>query len=137
MNVTSTTTPDGWICPTVQRDFAKQYPSTPGSQGIEYELSKVIVVGDRVNVRSKPSLDSPVIAVLSNELVDFDRKSSQNSQEEQIEAYSPIEGWTPIILPNDKKGYVFNRYAFHPLESRIVLQKVKGQWQIVGVPGGD
>ncbi|MGV0026458.1 SH3 domain-containing protein [Phormidesmis priestleyi] len=137
MNVESATTPDGWICPTVQRDFEKQYPPPRESKGIDYALSKVIVVGDRVNVRSKPSLNSPVIAVLSNEVVDFDRRSFQNSQEEQIEAYSPIEGWTPIILPNDQKGYVFNRYAYHPLENRVVFQKVKGQWQIVGVPGGD
>jgi hypothetical protein len=137
MVVESMIVADGWICPTVQREFAKQYPSTPGSQGIEYELSKVIVVGDRVNVRSKPSLNSSVIAVLSNEVVDFDRRSFENSQEEQIEAYSPIEGWTPIILPNNKKGYVYSRYAFHPLEYRVIFQKVKGQWQIVQMPGGD
>jgi hypothetical protein len=137
MNVESTNTPDGWICSTVQRDFEKQYPPPRESKGIDYALSKVVVVGDRVNVRSKPSLTSPVIAVLSNEVVDFDRRSFQNSQEEQIEAYSPIDGWTPIILPNQKKGYVFNRYAFHPLENRVIFRKVAGQWQIVSVPGGD
>ncbi|KAM3093075.1 SH3 domain-containing protein [Phormidesmis sp. 146-35] len=137
MNVRSTTTPDGWMCSTVQRDFEKQFPPPRESKGIDFALSKVIVVGDRVNVRSRPSLNSSVIAVLSNEVVDFDRRSFENGQEEQIEAYSPVDGWTPIILPNDKKGYVFNRYAFHPLEYRIVLHKVEGQWQIVGVPGGD
>jgi hypothetical protein len=136
-NVKSAGAADGWICPTVQSDFERQYPPPRESKGVDYALSKVIVVGDRVNVRSKPSLDSSVIAVLSNELVDFDRRSFENSKEEQIEAYSPIDGWTPIILPNDKKGYVYNRYAFHPLEYRVVLQKVQGQWKIVGLPGGD
>ncbi|KAM3107300.1 SH3 domain-containing protein [Phormidesmis sp. 146-33] len=136
-NVRSAETLDGWICPTVQDAFAKQFPPPRESKGIEYSLSKVIVVGDRVNVRSRPSLNSPVIAVLSNEVVDFDRPIFENGQEEQIEAYSPIEGWTPIILPNDKKGYVFNRYAFHPLEYRVVLRKAEGQWQIVAIPGGD
>ncbi|NJR50843.1 MAG: SH3 domain-containing protein [Leptolyngbyaceae cyanobacterium CSU_1_3] len=127
----------GWICPTVQREFYKQYPPTPGSEGVNYELTRVIVVGDRVNVRSKPSLNSSVVGVLSNEIVEFDRRSFKNSQEEEIEAYSPIEGWTAVILPNGQKGYVYNRYAYHPLENRIIFGKVKGQWQIVQVPGGD
>jgi hypothetical protein len=127
----------GWICPTVQREFYKQYPPTPGSQGVDYELTRVIVVGDRVNVRSEPNLNSPVVGVLSNEIVRFDRRSFQNSQEEEIEAYNPVHGWTPVILPNEKKGYVYNRYAYHPLENRVIFGKIKGRWQIVQVPGGD
>lgn len=128
---------EGWVCPTVSRDFYQQYPPKGNVQGLEYELGTVIVVGDRVNVRSLPSTDSPVIGVLSNEVVKFDRQRFENSKEEQIEAFNPIDGWTPVILPNDKKGYVYNRYAYQPLEYRLVFQKVKGEWQLVHVPGGD
>lgn len=128
---------DGWVCPTVYREFYRQYPPKQNTQGIEYEISHVVVVGDRVNVRAQPSLNSSVIAVLSNELVKFDSRAFENSKEEQIEAHNPIDGWTPVTLPNRKKGYVYNRYAYHPLEYRVIFTKAQGQWQIVQVPGGD
>ncbi len=128
----------GWICPTVSRDFYQQYPPKPDAPpGLGYELSNVIVVGDRVNVRALPNLNSEVVGILSNEVVKFDRKRFENSQEEQINATDPISDWTPVVLPNRKQGYVYNRYAYRSLENRAIFKRVNGKWQITEMPGGD
>ena len=133
-----TTPAKGWICPTVSRDFYQQYPPKPDTPpGLEYELSNVIVVGDRVNVRALPNLNSEVVGILSNEVVKFDKKRFENSQEEQVKATNPISDWTPVILPNRKQGYVYNRYAYQALENRAIFKKINGKWQITEMPGGD
>ncbi|MCY7320369.1 MAG: SH3 domain-containing protein, partial [Phormidesmis sp. CAN_BIN36] len=134
----ATTAAKGWICPTVSRDFYQQYPPNPNAKpGLEYELSNVIVIGDRVNVRALPNLNSEVVGILSNEVVKFDRKRFENSQEEQINATDPISDWTPVVLPNRKRGYVYNRYAYQALENRAIFKKINGKWQITEMPGGD
>ena len=134
----ATTDAEGWICPTVSRDFYQQYPAKPNAPpGLEYELSNVIVVGDRVNVRALPNLNSEVVGILSNEVVKFDRKRFENGQEEQINATDPMSDWTPVVLPNRKQGYVYNRYAYQALENRAIFKKVNGKWQITEMPGGD
>ena len=128
----------GWLCPAVSRDFYQQYPPKLNAPpGLDYELSNVIVVGDRVNVRALPTLNSEVVGVLSNEVVKFDKKRFENAQEEKTQAPNPISDWTPVILPNRKQGYVYNRYAYQPLENRAIFKKIKGQWQITEMPGGD
>ncbi len=128
----------GWICPTVSRDFYQQYPPKPNAPpGLQYELSNVIVVGDRVNVRALPNLNSEVVGVLTNEVVKFDQKRFENSQEEQIKAPDPISDWTPVILPNLKQGYVYNRYAYRSLDYRAIFKQINGKWQITEMPGGD
>ncbi len=134
----ATTADKGWICPTVSRDFYQQYPPNPNAPpGLKYELSNVIVVGDRVNVRALPSLKSEVVGVLSNEVVLFDQKRFENSKEEQVNATDPISDWTPVILPNKEQGYVYNRYAYRALDYRAIFNKINGNWQITEMPGGD
>ncbi|MBC7822780.1 MAG: SH3 domain-containing protein [Candidatus Parcubacteria bacterium] len=134
----ATTSAKGWICPTVSRDFYRQYPPNPNAApGLGYELSNVIVVGDRVNVRALPNLNSEVVGVLTNEVVKFDQKRFENSQEEQIKAFDPMSDWTPVVLPNRKQGYVYNRYAYRSLENRAIFKNISGKWQITEMPGGD
>lgn len=131
---------DGYVCLTVASDFARQYPAPPNSKGVSYEISQVIVVGEKVNVRSQPNLKSPVVAVLTNEVVKLDRAIADQQAEVRIQKnqnYDPIQGWTPVILPDGQRGYVYNRYAYQPLEYRLVFKQHNGQWKLVSVPGGD
>jgi hypothetical protein len=118
------------------RTFYEQYPAPETAQGVEYELSQVIVVGKDVNVRSQPSTNSAVIGILSDEVVEFDRTVWE---ERSPDDRSPdlVSDWTPVILPNDRSGYVSNRYAYSPLGYRVLFGKVEGQWQILHIPGGD
>lgn len=127
-----------WVCPNVIRAFYQQYPN-PGSElGVSYEISRVIVAGNQVNVRAKPQRESPIVGVLSNEVVRFDLEAwNQLEPEERAQQVENLDGWTPVILPNRQRGYVSNLYAYRPLSYQTVFGQVNGNWQIVSVPGGD
>lgn len=134
------TTPGGevWICPNVTKAFYRQYPPPEDAEGIEYEFSTVIVMGEGVNVRAAPNLEAQVVGILSNELVKLDQ-SERDKQLDQTpeDISSPIQGWTPVILPNQVRGYVFNRYAYQPLDPRALFEEIDGQWRMIRVLAGD
>lgn len=127
---------EGWVCHNLNQLFVEQYPAPATAQGVDYELSQVIVVGENVNVRAQPSTNSDVIGILSNELVEFDRMAWEELPPED-QSLDLLSGWTPVILPNNRSGYVSNRYAYSPLGYRVLFGKVNGQWQILHIPGGD
>jgi hypothetical protein len=125
-----------WVCHNINQLFYEQYPPPPSAQGVEYELSQVIVVGEDVNVRAQPTTSSPIVGILSNEVVTFDRQTWEIMPAEQRSPDS-IDGWTPVVLLNERSGYVFDRYVYFPLGYRVLFGQVDGQWQILHVPGGD
>jgi hypothetical protein len=131
-----------WLCPNAQEAFHEQYPNPSTEPGIEYEISHAVIVGDRVNVRTLPDLDSPVIGTLSNEVVLLDREIWERTASAIPEAVwrdrtHPITGWTPILMPDGQPGYVSNRYVYQPLAPKLLLGQVNGQWQILRIPAGD
>lgn len=129
-----------WVCSNVTKEFYRQYPAPTSASGLDWELNHAIVVGRNVNVRSQASLDSKVISTLSDEVVNLDRPAAEKQWQEEVEKgreVDPIYGWTPVILPNGEKGYVYNRYVYNPLENRAVFGKVAGEWQLLSMPGGD
>jgi hypothetical protein len=127
-----------WSCPNVNYAFYQQYPKPAEAQGIDYEISRIIVVGQGVNVRASASVDSPVVGVLTDEVVQFDRQAwEQLPAEDRAAQLESLDSWIPVILPNGQHGYVSNQYAYSPLGYQVVFAKVNGQWQILHVPGGD
>ena len=127
-----------WICPNVAKAFYRQYPPPADAEGIEYEYSTVIVLGQGVNVRAAPTVEAPVVGILTNELVKVNQAEREKLLSQNPDnAPGPIQGWTPVILPNQVKGYVFNRYAYQPLDERALFEKIDGQWQMVRVLAGD
>jgi hypothetical protein len=127
-------------CPTTFRQFDAATKNAPNSQkDIAYE-SSIIVVGENVNVRSQPSTTAPTIAALTNEIVRFDAETfSKASVKDRSETLnlSNLDGWTPVILPNDKHGYVSNRYAYSPLGYRVLFAKEEEKWVIQAFLSGD
>ena len=129
-----------WTCPNVEAAFTRQYPASPNpQQGYgDYITSRVIVVGERVNVRARPDRTSPVVAQLSNEMVEFDRHTwEQIPPEERVTQVDSPDSWTPVILPNQRSGYVSNRYAYFVWGTGAVFGKVKGNWQLLFMPEGE
>lgn len=129
-----------WVCANINEAFREQYPAPASYEGIEWELNHLVVVGENVNVRSQPSVNSSVVNILSNEVVNIDRPTLEKYLDElfsQGKEYGALDGWTPVVLPNEQKGYVSNRYAYAPLEYRAVFGQVNGQWQLIHMPGGD
>ena len=129
-----------WTCPNVQDAFTRQYPASPNPhQGYgDYITSRVVVVGERVNVRARPDRTSPVVGQLSNEMVEFDRHTwEQIPPEERVTQVDSPDSWTPVILPNQRSGYVSNRYAYFVWGTGAVFGKVKGNWQLISMPSGE
>lgn len=127
-----------WTCPGTTKAFEQQYPIPPDAEGIDHYVNHVMVIGENVNVRAEPSTTSEVIGILSNEVVETNPDGWEVLHQQRGNARpDPIQGWTPVTLPNGKSGFVYSRYAYFPLEPRLVFGKVEGQWQIIRIPAGD
>ena len=127
-------------CPNVEAAFTRQYPASPNAQQSyeDYLTSRVIVVGEHVNVRARPDRTSPVVGQLSNEVVEFDRHTwEQIPPEERVTDADSPDGWTPVILPNQRSGYVSNHYAYFVWSTQAVFGKVKGNWKLFPMPSGE
>ncbi len=120
-----------WVCPNVADAFSRQVPPPNSADGVSWMMERVVVVGENVNVRSQPSLDSEAIATLSNEVVQVDR------DRQLPQTFDPIDSWTAIRLGDDREGYVYNRYVYPPLDYRALFSKINGEWQLQAMPGGD
>jgi hypothetical protein len=120
-----------WLCAPVAQDFLRQYPDPANRPGIDYQLNNVIVLGQNVNVRSQPNLNGRVIAQLTNEVV------ASNRQVQGVYDPNPLIGWTAVVLPDGRSGYVNNRYAYFALGYTLQVEKVGGQWQITKILAGD
>ncbi len=120
-----------WVCPNVAQAFARQVPPPPSAEGVSWQLERVVVVGENVNARSQPSVNSEAIATLSNEVVQLDR------DRQLPETFDPIDSWTAIRLSDDREAYVYNSYVYSPLESRALFGQINGEWQLLGMPGGE
>ncbi len=126
-------------CSTVFRQFAGARNAL-ANQKVPVSETSIVVVGNGVNVRSEPEQKAPVIAVLSDEIVTFDRdtfeKFPMQIQQTTLEPDN-LDGWTPVILPNDKRGYVTNRFAYRPLGYRAIFANTDGRWMMQAFVSGD
>jgi hypothetical protein len=120
-----------WLCSTVGQNFMQQYPQPAKVDPFVYATRSVIVLGQNVNVRSQPNLNSPVIAQLTNEVV------NRNPNNKDIFDRNPQRGWAAIVLNNNKVGYVSSRYAYFPWGYTLLISKVNQQWQITQVLAGE
>ncbi len=120
-----------WLCSTVANDFERQYPVPKNGNWPDYMHPQVIVLGQDVNVRSRPNLNGTVMQTLSNEVVTYNAQGTTNFSR------NPLIGWTPVTLNNGKTGYVHNRYVYFPLGHTLQVEKRQNQWQITQVLAGD
>ncbi|MEO1124016.1 MAG: SH3 domain-containing protein [Cyanobacteria bacterium J06639_16] len=126
-----------WVCPNVANTFYRQYPSPEQLEETDYGLQQVVVMGRGVNVRSQPNTQTSIIGVLSNEVVTFDRFTWDmlNHSDQQTMA-DPLNGWTPVILPDQTRGFVYNRYVYQPLDPRGLFEHNNGRWQLFRILAG-
>lgn len=126
-----------WACPNVANTFYRQNPPPLPMTEMDNESSPVVVIGQGVNVRIQPRVGTPIVGVLYNEVVTFDQ-ITWNQQERQIQRTlsDPMTGWTPVILPNQAQGYVYNRYAYKLPDPRALFENVNGQWRLFHIVMG-
>jgi hypothetical protein len=121
-----------WVCPTVVKDFRRQYPEPNNGNTVEYLTRQVIVLGENVNVRSQPNLTGTIIGQLSNEVVSNDPPNRGTA-----DANDPRIGWTAVRLNNGRSGYVNNRYAYFLLGYQLDIQKVNNVWKLMQINAGE
>lgn len=100
-------------------------------------FSDVYIVGENINVRAQPSPDSPVMDVLSDEVVKSDPDGLDRLTPQQREEQQTDEGWQPVITPTGQRGYVSSRYAYYPAGYRARFENKQGQWKITAFIAGD
>lgn len=89
------------------------------------------ITGTNVKVRSRPSLDAPVVATLSYDIVKFADQSWLPAGEAGPDA------WVKIITPAGRGGFVSSRYVRSPIDYRIGFIKKDGKWSITAFVAGD
>ena len=127
-----------WACPNIANTFYRQNPHLLPMLNGETAASPVVVIGRGVNVRTQPRIGAAIIGVLYNEVVTFDQ-TAWNRQERQRQRTlsDPMTGWTPVILPNQAHGYVYNRYAYKLLDPRGLFEHVNGEWRLFHIVMGE
>lgn len=123
-----------YSCPTVFHQFDEAIKKSNADIDA---FSAIVVVGQNVNVRSQPQENAAVIATLTNEIVKYDMETFQNSAAKEALRLDDPNGWTPIVLPNDKRGYVSSRYAYSPVGYRVFFGKEQGEWKMQAFVSGD
>ena len=116
---------DTWVCPHVAQ------------AALGDPFTDVYVVGEGVNVRAKPQLNSAVVGVLSNEVVAIDQAAYNAFSESQRIAAETLSGWFPVTTPQGQRGYVSSRYAFIPAGYRARFERVNNRWQMTIFITGD
>jgi len=89
------------------------------------------ILATSVRVRSRPSLDAPVIATLSYDIVKFADQSWVPAGEAGPDA------WVKIITPAGREGFVSSRYVRSPIDYRIGFIKKNDKWVIKTFVAGD
>ena len=127
-----------WSCNVIIKQLSSQANSSELVAGASGSLNRVVVIGKNVSVRSQPQKNSAVVALLSNEVVEVDHQitAQQVTQKTFGESNNPTNNWTPVILPQGRQGYVYNRFVYSPSEYQAVFGKIQGQWRLLAMPGG-
>jgi hypothetical protein len=87
-------------------------------------FESVAVLGNNVNVRSAPRLDSAVLARLSFDVLKL--------------AGGGLGGeWTAVQLPDGRKGYIASRYVRSSVGYRGFLVRKNGAWRLTTFVAGD
>lgn len=90
---------------------------------------EVIILGENVNIRQKPSLKGKVLRMVSYEkfkcdcnIVDYKPTTIQSSDGIQ---------WLEIKLPNGLVGYVSLDLTSYAIDKEMTIKKIDGQWKII------
>jgi hypothetical protein len=100
--------------------------------------SQVGILAKRVNIRAKPTTEAEIVAVITQELLQFDDDTFSNSSQLVKEEIIAPEGWTPVILSNGKRGWIQNRFVYYePRDYRVSFVLSRGQWRLRYILKGD
>lgn len=100
--------------------------------GFEYHA----IFGSNVNLRERPGTDSPVIAMLSYNVVRVDEQRSTRKKTGPGE-YDFEYDWYAVETLGGKKGFVKSEYVRSPIDYRAGFEKKRGIWKMTFFIAGD
>ncbi|WP_345277332.1 SH3 domain-containing protein [Litoribaculum gwangyangense] len=91
--------------------------------------NEIIVLGENVNIREKPSLKAKIIRTASFEKF----KCDCNILTTKKTTYQIVEGigWLEIKLSSGEIGYVASELTSSDLIKEMTIAKVNGEWKII------
>ena len=116
---------DAWVCPHIAQ------------AALGDPFTDVYIVGEGVNVRAKPQLNSPIVGVVSNEVVAIDQAAYNAFSNSQRIAAETLSGWFPVVTSQGQRGYVSSRYAYLPAGYRARFEQIDNRWQMTLFITGD
>jgi hypothetical protein len=112
--------------------FLAPYVSARWPHGFD-EFEHCAILKQNVEVRSRPSTSSPVIEVLSYDVVKLEHLESPIEEAGGMKRNQ----WAKIITPKGQHGYVLRQFVRSPLDYRARFWRVQGKWFLRSLIAGD
>ncbi|WP_196887710.1 SH3 domain-containing protein [Aureivirga sp. CE67] len=93
--------------------------------------SKLLILGENVNIRKKPSLNAKIIKKASYE--EFEYNDDSNTFSESNINVNDGYLWLEVFLKNGEKGYVVAKLTSYYYDTQIKVEKINGQWKITEI----
>lgn len=106
-------------------------PYVFASDRFDDAYEQVAVLGSNVRVRAEPSLRSPILAVLSFDIVRLSEIGRTRMTPEQAEE------WAAVELRGGRTGYIASRYVRSPIDFRAIFTRKDGRWSMTAFIAGD
>jgi hypothetical protein len=90
------------------------------------------IFGNNVNLRSKPDINSSIVATLSYNVVKIDYENSVKSPTDENQFL-----WVKIETLGGKKGYVKPEFVRSSIDYRAGFDKIRGRWILTFFLAGD
>lgn len=103
---------------------SSKFPRQVEGEEIQGVPEYSVILGKDVNVRSRPSLNSPVVANLSYDIVKIGFNANIND-----------DNWVKILTPTP--GYVSSQFIRHPNHYNACFEIIKGRWVMTSFIAGD
>lgn len=90
---------------------------------------EVIILGENVNIRQKPSLKGKVLRIVSYEKF----KCDCNILDYKPTTVQSVDGlqWLEIKLPNGETGYISLDLTSYKIDKEMTIGKINGKWKIL------
>ena len=91
--------------------------------------NEILVLGENVNIRKKPSLKSEIIRTTSYEVFKCDCNISTMTNT----TYQTVDGisWIEIKMEDNKIGYIASKLTSYDLIKEMTIAKINGEWKII------
>lgn len=97
-----------------------------------------VITGKNVNLREKPELSAKVVGQLTHDVVWFVEGEQVLRKTQGTNTFGDPEWYQIETIDHKKKGWVFWKYVYSPVNYRLFLFKdKKGNWKISTFLAGD